>query len=254
MALSELKQTEAELKEYGVQSAPDKLEGAAADNKKIFDRLFQNVGMHKFNLLLDYLMDGTVAEELGIQYIPELGDVETLQAALERLVEIVGEVTQGAVLNGSITTPKLADGSVTGPKVALRAIAGPMIALLAIGGEHLRDGCILPPHLSTGCVTKDKLDPRVTAEALGGVKLRTGSGFIMVDDWDTSTTPISATVSAPNVTATNHVILDAADDASGYYMADYGVRVFSQGVSRLTFHCRAVPSGTVSVKYLTLEV
>lgn len=255
MALSELKQTEAEILENGVASAPDKLTGSAAENKAVFDNLFRNVGMVKFNQLIDALMDGTAADEMGINYIPELGEVETLQAALEQLVGIVKEVTQGSVLNGSITTNKLANSAVTTDKIAAKAITSGLIALLAIGEEHLKNGCILPQHLAVGCVTKDKLDVGVTAEALGGIKLRTGSTFIMVDDWDTTTTPYSAAVSAPNVTASAkcHVIVDAADDDSARYMADYGVRAAVQGANRLTFHCRAVPTGIVSVNYLVLE-
>ena len=165
MALSELKQTEAELKEYGVQSAPDKLTGSAAENKMIFDRLFQNVGISKFNLLLDYLLDGTAASEMGINYIPELADAETVQAALEALVQAMKDISAGAVAEGSITTSKMADAAITGPKLAARSVTAAKIELAAIITELLADRSVTEQKIALLAITTALLADEAVTEA-----------------------------------------------------------------------------------------
>ena len=256
MALSELKQTEAELKEYGVQSAPDKLTGSAAENKMIFDRLFQNVGMSKFNLLLDYLLDGTAASEMGINYIPELADAETVQKALEAIVRNMKSITQGGVPNGSITTEKLANAAVTALNIAARAITGSLIAEQAVNTEHLRTGAVTHEKITDGAVTLEKLDLRVTAEALGGIRMSTHSTFVMEEQWNTGSKKV--TISVPNVGPNPEkcvVFMDAADDTSARYVADYGVRASVQGNGTVTLSCREIPPmSSLSLSFVVLRV
>lgn len=286
MALSELKQTEAELKEYGVQSAPDKLTGSAAENKMIFDRLFQNVGMSKFNLLLDYLLDGTVAEEMGINNIPELAGAETVQAALEALVQAMKDVSAGAVAEGSITTSKVAEAAITGPKVAARAITGPKVELKTIKLENLADD-VTPEGLGAaekptftgmaksdgekfvaaqagtdyqtplksedilgmipdGTIKKKQLASDVTAAALGGAVPSV-----------TKTATLSATgwasnkqtVTVTGITADQKLIITPAPDS---YVAcgESVVWCTAKATNSLTFQCVDVPTVAVTMNIL----
>lgn len=191
MALSELKQTEEDIREYGVQAAPDRLTGSAAENKAIFDRLFRNAGRPKFNALIDALMDGTAAPEIGIQAVSGLHGVETLQEALERFAEMMVDISQGSVADGSITeskiadgavtTGKLADGSVTAEKMAEKAIGTEKLDLLAVTTEILANLSVTTEKIAGKAVTGEKLsDLSVTAEkidasAVTAAKIATGA-------------------------------------------------------------------------------
>lgn len=279
MALNELKQTEAEIREYGVQSAPDKLSGSAAENKKVFDRLFQNVGMTKFNQLIEYLLDGTAATEQGILDIPELGSAKTVQAALEALTQSMKDVTQGAVANGSITTEKLADMAVTGPKLAARSVSAQKIALAAIVTELLADQAVTEQKiallaittalLADKAVTEAKIaDGAVTAAKLGVGSVGTGKlaakavtkeklaeTYAVPSVAKTATLAAASwaskkqTVSVSGVTAGSHVII-APDPA--YYVAysESMVRCVTQAAGSLTFQCEDVPATALTVNIL----
>lgn len=286
MALSELKQTEAELKKYGVQSAPDKLTGSAAENKMIFDRLFQNVGMSKFNLLLDYLLDGTAASEMGINYIPELTDAETVQAALEALVQAMKDVSAGAVAEGSITTSKMADAAITGPKLAARSVTAAKIeleaivtelladrsvteqkiALLAITTALLADKAVTEAKLSDGAVTSAKLgagsaieekiaDKAVTKAKLGSDVTAAALGGAVPSVAKTATLSASGwdskeqTVTVSGITTSQNLVIAPAPES---YVA-YGesmVRCVTQAADSLTFQCEDVPTASLTVNIL----
>ena len=56
MALTDHKITDADISTNGVQSAPDKLTGTAAENKAIFDKLIKNVVQECLNGLIDELV------------------------------------------------------------------------------------------------------------------------------------------------------------------------------------------------------
>ena len=282
MALNELKQTEADLREYGVQSAPDKLSGSAADNKKIFDRLFQNVGMSKFNLLLDYLLDGTAAAEMGVLSIPELGSAKTVQAALEALVQGIRDVSQGAVAGGSITTEKIADMAVTGPKLAARSVSTAKIALEAIITELLADeavteekiarlaittalladksvveekiadaavtarklgvGSVETGKIAGGAVTLPKLGSDVTADALGGAVVKTFTADVDTG-WTGSAAPYSKAVTISGLLANDTPIVDLV--ASSTY-SDAEAQIEAWG-----YVYRAVTSANTLTLYAT---
>lgn len=55
MALSEYKISEQDIRDNGVQSAPDKLTGTAAENKAVFDRFIQAILRERMNELIDAL-------------------------------------------------------------------------------------------------------------------------------------------------------------------------------------------------------
>jgi len=252
----------------------------------IFDRLFQNVGMSKFNLMLDYLLDGTAASEMGINYIPELADAETVQAALEALVQAMKDISAGAVAEGSITTSKMADAAITGPKVAARAITGPKVELKTIKLENLADdvtpeglGAVekptftgiaksdgekfvaaqagtdyqaplksgeIPGMIPDGTIKKKQLASDVTAAALGGAVPSMARTATLAA---ASWSSKKQTVSVSGVTASNHVIVTPHPD-SHVLWCECIVRASAQGNGTLTFACEDVPGSTIKANVL----
>ena len=181
MALSDLKQTEQDIQTYGVQSAPDKLSGSPKENKAVFDRLFAGAGMVKHNGLIDAILDGTAAEEMGVQPISGMPGISKLQDALEKFMAILQDMSQGAVADGSITTAKLADGAVTAEKIAGLAVTAEKIADkavetgklgdLAVTAAKIAGEAVTEAKIKAKAVTKAKLADDVTAAALGGATL-----------------------------------------------------------------------------------
>ncbi len=107
MSIQEQKITQEAIAENGVQSQADKLTGTAAQNKKVFDALVTAVVREKFNALLDELTGSGCAAQLGISTVTGLS-AETVQAALEQIMDTMQNISQGAVPNSSITLAKLA--------------------------------------------------------------------------------------------------------------------------------------------------
>ena len=107
MSIQEQKITQEAIAANGVQSQADKLTGTAAQNKKVFDALVTAVVREKFNALLDELTDSGCAAQLGISTVTGLS-AETVQAALEQIMDTMQNISQGAVPNSSITLAKLA--------------------------------------------------------------------------------------------------------------------------------------------------
>lgn len=168
MALSELKQTEQDIQTYGVQSAPDKLSGSPKENKAVFDRLFAGAGMVKHNGLIDAILDGTAAEEMGVKPISGMPGIEKLQDALEKFMAILQDMSQGAVADGSITTEKLAEGAVTEEKIAGLAVTAAAIAALAVTTEKLADRAVTTEKIADLAVTAAKIaDKAVETGKLG---------------------------------------------------------------------------------------
>lgn len=107
MSIQNQKITEAAIAANGVQSQPDKLTGTAAQNKKVFDNLITAVVKERFNALIDELTGAAAAGQLGITTIPGFS-ADNIQTALEQIVTVMREITQGGVPNGSIGLAKLA--------------------------------------------------------------------------------------------------------------------------------------------------
>lgn len=107
MSIQEQKITQEAIAANGVQSQADKLTGTAAQNKKVFDALVTAVVREKFNALLDELTGSGCAAQLGISTITGIS-AETVQAALEQIMDTMQNISQGAVPNSSITLAKLA--------------------------------------------------------------------------------------------------------------------------------------------------
>ena len=120
MALNDRKITDAEIAHHGVQSQPNKLTGSAQQNKQAFDKLIDEVVQTKFNALIDDLVNGTAAGEIGASV--EGLEATTLNALLAEIKAIADRATHGTITPGSIATGDLADGAVTTPKLADSAV------------------------------------------------------------------------------------------------------------------------------------
>lgn len=286
MALNELKYTEEEIRENGVQAAPDKLIGSAAENKAVFDRLFKNIGMRNFNSLIDALLGGDAAPEIGIRPVSGLQDVETLQAALERFAEMFVDVTQGSVADGSITARKLATESVTEDKIqneavsteklqersvntgkiALLAVTTALLANLSVTEEKLAKasvsreklaalcvneekidaGAVTTAKIKSGAVTMNKLADDVTPDALGAAVKSIAKSVTLYSE---SWSEKKQTVGVSGVSSKNHVIVTPSPE-SFVMWAECMVRATVQGEGTLTFDCEDVPSGTITANVL----
>ena len=144
MSFSDKKITEGDIASQGVQSKPNKLTGTAAENKAAFDNLVTAVVREKFNAFLEELMGASAAGQIGVDTIPGV-TAETIQEALEAIMESQQGITQGAVADGSITAAKLADASVTTAKIAALAVTGALIAAGAVSTEKISDGSSAAP-------------------------------------------------------------------------------------------------------------
>lgn len=131
MALSNFKLTEAAIRANGVVSAPDKLTGSAAENKKVFDNMFTAVMMSLMNGLIDELAGAAAASEIGAVSVDGNGSETTVQEALNWLRKTVDEIQAGAVADNSITAEKIAKGAVLYSKLDA-ALQGKMDAVRKI--------------------------------------------------------------------------------------------------------------------------
>ena len=123
MGLNDYKISGTDITGHGVQSAPDKLTGTAAENKAVFDRLISEIVKARLNGLIDELLGSGGASGIGLASVPGLTGAETVQEALESIEQQLQEMTQGAVADASITAAKLASGAVTGDKLASGAVS-----------------------------------------------------------------------------------------------------------------------------------
>ena len=206
MSIQEQKITEAAIAANGVQSQPDKLNGTAAQNKKVFDNLVTAVVREKFNALLDELTGAAAAAQLGITTIPGFS-ADNIQTALEQIVKAMQDVTQGSVTDGSITLAKLAadvtaialggaaashshgagdissgtlefsripvldgtklgTGSVGTAQLGAAAVTAEKLAALAVLAQHIANGAVTTQKLAEGAVTAEKIAALAITAAL----------------------------------------------------------------------------------------
>lgn len=150
---------------------------SAAQLKAKFDEGPNAIKDYINTVLLPAFEGADGAESTGITTIPGLTGAEDVQAALEALVLMIQEVTQGAVADGSITTvklaglavttaklaaaavteTKLASDSVTTPKIVDLAVTAAKLAADAVGTINIEDGAVTADKLGTGAVTHVKL-------------------------------------------------------------------------------------------------
>ena len=206
MSIQEQKITEAAIAANGVQSQPDKLNGTAAQNKKVFDNLVTAVVREKFNALLDELTGAAAAAQLGITTIPGFS-ADNIQTALEQIVQAMQDVTQGSVADGSITLLKLAaevtavalggaaashshgagdissgtlefsripvldgtklgTGSVGTAQLGAAVVTAEKLAALAVLAQHIANVAVTTQKLAEGAVTAEKIAALAITAAL----------------------------------------------------------------------------------------
>ena len=101
MALSDRKITEASIAQHGVSSAPDKLTGTAAENKKIFDNLVRAVVAEQLNGLIEELCSteegSSGAEQIGFAAIEGIGGENVREAMCNLKLQIDAAVIGAGV-------------------------------------------------------------------------------------------------------------------------------------------------------------
>lgn len=102
MALKEKKITEAGISAHGVASAPDRLTGTAAENKKVFDNLVRAVVAEAVNGIVDELTGEGGAEQIGMSPIEGLAG-ENLPEALKGLKKQLDDAIIGAIEGGFVS-------------------------------------------------------------------------------------------------------------------------------------------------------
>ncbi len=157
---------------------------SSAELKAKFDEAANTIKDYINNTLIPELAGNGGAESVGIDAVPGLTGVSTVQAALAKIEEQMAEMTQGAVADESITTAKLAALAVTSAKLAAAAVETDKIqdgavtsvklADLAVTAARLADLAVETAKIKDKAVTTEKIaDNAVTTAQLGDASVGT---------------------------------------------------------------------------------
>ena len=157
---------------------------SSAELKAKFDEAANTIKDYINNTLIPELAGNGGAESVGIDTVPGLTGVSTVQAALAKIEEQMAEMTQGAVADESITTAKLAALAVTSAKLAAAAVGTDKIqdgavttvklADLAVTAARLADLAVETAKIKDKAVTTEKIaDKAVTTAQLGDASVGT---------------------------------------------------------------------------------
>ena len=157
---------------------------SSAELKAKFDEAANTIKTYINESLIPELAGANGAESVGIDTVPGLTGVSTVQAAREKIGEQMAEITQGAVADGSITTAKLAALAVTSAKLAAAAVGTDKIqdnaittqklATLAVTAARLADLAVETAKIKDKAVTTEKIaDKAVTTAQLGDASVGT---------------------------------------------------------------------------------
>lgn len=161
----------------------------AAELKEEFDRAG--------NEIKDYINSGLIAElegpggagNIGVDAVAGLTGAETVQQGLAKLVQMLQEISQGSVADGSITTAKLADGAVTAQKLGALSVGTAALGDLSVTGEKLSAASVTGEKLAPLSVTADRIaDKTVTGAKLADKAVSTAKladravGSVQIDD------------------------------------------------------------------------
>lgn len=169
-----------------LDNEPNDVGGLTAEELKAkFDEAANIIQSYINNTLLPELSGEDGAGNIGIRTISGLTGALDVQKALERIVELMQEMSQGAVADGSITAAKLApkavagenieDGAVGTEQIAAKAVTGEKIAEKTITAAKLADKIITAAKLADNSVGTEKLADRAVTNAKLGDKC-VGSG------------------------------------------------------------------------------
>lgn len=139
---------------------------SASALKAKFDEGSGDIKTYINDVLLPFLESASAAGNLGVDTITGIV-ADTIQEALEAIVQSMQDITQGSVADGSITEAKLAAGAVTGAKLANSAVDGSKladgsvgsgkIAALAVTTAKIAMLAITTALIADGAVTADKI-------------------------------------------------------------------------------------------------
>ena len=157
---------------------------SSAELKAKFDEAANTIKTYINESLIPELAGTNGAESVGIDTVPGLTGVSTVQAALAKIEEQMAEMTQGAVADESITTAKLAALAVTSAKLAAAAVGTDKIqdnaittqklAALAVTAAQLADIAVETAKIKDKAVTTAKIaDKAVTTAQLGDASVGT---------------------------------------------------------------------------------
>lgn len=157
---------------------------SSAELKAKFDEAANTIKTYINETLIPELAGANGAESVGIDTVPGLTGVSTVQAALAKIEEQMAEMTQGAVADESITTAKLAALAVTSAKLAAAAVGTDKIqdnaittqklAALAVTAAQLADIAVETAKIKDKAVTTEKIaDKAVTTTQLGDASVGT---------------------------------------------------------------------------------
>ena len=157
---------------------------SSAELKAKFDEAANIIKTYINESLIPELAGAKGAESVGIDTVPGLTGVSTVQAALAKIEEQMAEMTQGAVADESITTAKLAALAVTSAKLAAAAVETDKIqdgavtsvklADLAVTAARLADLAVETAKIKDKAVTTAKIaDKAVTTAQLGDASVGT---------------------------------------------------------------------------------
>lgn len=157
---------------------------SSAELKAKFDEAANTIKTYINESLIPELAGANGAESVGIDTVPGLTGVSTVQAALAKIEEQMAEMTQGAVADESITTAKLAALAVTSAKLAAAAVGTDKIqdnaittqklAALAVTAAELADIAVETAKIKDKAVTTAKIaDKAVTTAQLGDASVGT---------------------------------------------------------------------------------
>ena len=153
---------------------------SSAELKAKFDEAANTIKTYINETLIPELAGANGAGSVGIDTVPGLTGISTVQAALAKIEEQMAEMTQGAVADESITTAKLAMLAVTSAKLAAAAVETDKIkdgavtsvklADLAVTAARLADLAVETAKLADKAVTTEKIADKAVATAQLGDK------------------------------------------------------------------------------------
>lgn len=237
----------------------------AAELKAEFDKAGNAVKDWINTVLLPSLEGEGGAGSLGVRAISSLTGAGTVQAALEKLVAQMQEITQGAVANGSINAEKLAPGAVETEKLAAQAVTGEKLAPGAVTGEKLANGALSAEKYAAGSVgTAALADGNVTTAKLANKSVSTAKlgdkavGTEQLDDLSVTTGKLfTLAVTAEKLANGSVATAKLADGAVtlGKLAAEVKTSIdgkaplYSYGTSDLTAGSSALTTGKLHIVY-----
>lgn len=137
---------------------PNDIGGLSPEELKAkFDEAGNAIKTYINETLLPAMEGENGAENIGIAGISQISTATNVQDALILICQLINDISQGAVPDGSIGALKLADAAVTAAKIALSAVNSGNIIDSAVITAKLADLCITTAKLAAKCVTSSKI-------------------------------------------------------------------------------------------------